>query len=73
MDLKNNYRRITLKTVEGTCINGKINIQNYNRVSDVFAASDAEFVVLVDAKYCEAAPKTMFVNKQHIVWVEPEE
>ena len=67
------YRKITLRTTDGSTINGKVNIGQKQRVSDIFTSSEELFVVLVDVSYKESFGKTMFVNKRHIVWVEPEE
>lgn len=30
------------------------------------------FVVVVEATYGDVRGKTLFINKEHIVWVEPE-
>lgn len=66
------YRSITVRTVDGATLTGKVNIStSYDRVSDLFTKDDKPFIVLVDAKYRESVSKTFFINKLHIVWVEP--
>ena len=67
------YSIITVKTVDGSTIRGKLNISSRERVSEVFTQGADPFIVLVDADTKEAQNKTVFVNKSHIVWVEPEE
>lgn len=67
------YKRITLKTTDGSTINGKVNIGQKQRVSDIFTSSEELFLVLVDVSFKESFGKTMFINKNHIVWAEPEE
>lgn len=67
------YRRITVKTSDGETIQGKVYLKPGNRVSDLFTSSDSPFVVLVDALLRAGQDKTLIVNKDHIVWVEPED
>jgi hypothetical protein len=67
------YRLITIKTTDGSTINGKVNLTSKQRVSDLFTASDTPFLIMVDAVTKDGAGKILFVNKEHIVWAEPEE
>ncbi len=64
---------ITIKTVDGSILQGKVNLGHKKRVSDVFTKSEEPFVVLYDATYSGGSGKVFVVNKQHIVWIEPEE
>ena len=67
------YRMITVKTVDGSTIQGKLNISSKKRVSEIFTQTADPFIVIIDAVTKEAQNKTFFINKSHIVWVEPEE
>ena len=67
------YKNITIKTTDGSTVYGKINIGEKERVSDIFTSNKNSFIVLVDVSYKENVGKTMFINKKHIVWAEPEE
>jgi hypothetical protein len=67
------YRSITVRTTDGSTINGKVNVATVERVSDLFTKSDTPFIVMVEVVLKDAQGKTRFVNKDHIVWVEPEE
>ncbi len=67
------YKKITVRTADGSTLNGKINIGQKQRVSDIFIDSEEQFVVLVDVSLKDSFGKTMFINKRHIVWVEPED
>jgi len=67
------YQSITVRTTDGSTINGKVNIADMDRVSDLFTKNDTPFIVMVDVMLKDAQGKTRFVNKDHIVWVEPEE
>jgi hypothetical protein len=70
---KAEYKNITIKTTDGSTIFGKINIGEKERISDIFTGNKSLFIVIVDVSYKENVGKTMFINKRHIVWAEPEE
>ena len=67
------YKKITIKTTAGATIQGKVNLIPKERVSDLFTKSKSSFIVVVDAFLREGQGKMLIVNKEHIVWVEPEE
>lgn len=67
------YKDITIRTSDGSTIHGKVNIAEKNRVSDIFTRSEELFVVMVDVSCENSFGRTLFINKRHIVWVEPEE
>lgn len=67
------YKKITLKTSDGETIQGKVFLKPNYRVSDLFTKSESPFIVLVEALLRAGQDKTLIVNKDHIVWVEPEE
>ena len=67
------YRMVTIKTSDGATVQGKVNVLPNQRVSELFNLQQGPFVVLVDASYSDVQDKTLFINKDHIVWVEPEE
>ena len=65
------YHSVTIKTIDGSTINGRVNIVPDKRVSDLLRRNDGEFLVVVDASTMEWTGKTLFINKNHIVWIEP--
>jgi hypothetical protein len=67
------YKQITIRTSDGSTIHGKVNIAEKVRVSDIFTSSEDLFIVMVDVSCEYSFGRTMFVNKRHIVWAEPEE
>jgi cystathionine beta-lyase family protein involved in aluminum resistance len=67
------YRLITIKTSDGAAVQGKVNISPNQRVSELFNLQKGPFVVMVDASYGEVTGKTLFINKDHVIWVEPEQ
>jgi len=67
------YRTVTIKTIDGSTIQGKVNISPNQRVSDLLTLQMGTFLVVVDATYMDCSGKTLFINKTHIVWVEPED
>jgi hypothetical protein len=70
---KVNKRNITIRTADGSTLSGMINIGEKERVSDVFTKNDNPFVVLFDAATPVGTGRVFFINKSHIVWVEPED
>jgi small nuclear ribonucleoprotein (snRNP)-like protein len=70
---KREYRRVTIRTTDGSTILGKVNIGIKDRVSDLFTKTDNPFIILVDAEHKDISEKTLFVNRNNIVWVEPED
>jgi hypothetical protein len=70
---KTEYKKITIRTSDGSTIHGKVNVAEQNRVSDIFTSSEDLFIVMVDVSCENSFGRTMFVNKRHIVWAEPEE
>ena len=70
---KKNYRNISIRTVDGSTIRGKVNIGTKERVSDLFTKTVDPFIVIADAEHSSGAGKVLFVNKNSVVWVEPED
>ena len=79
---KVNDRIIRLKLVDGTRINGQVNINRdhgYDRLSDLVANYREPFLILynvtVHHEGLDTPVKhgTMFINKNHILWAEPDE
>jgi len=67
------YKSITVRTIDGSTFNGKVNISPDQRVSDIFTKGNRSFIVMVDVTSIDTSGKTRFINKDHIVWVEPED
>ncbi len=67
------YQTITIMTVDGATIQGKVYIPSEERMSDLFTKSESQFIVMVNAVSRDVQDKTLFINKKHIIWAEPEE
>jgi hypothetical protein len=63
---------VTIKTVDGSMLQGKVNLGAERRVSDIFTKLNNPFVVLFDAAFTGGTGKVLVINKSHIVWIEPE-
>lgn len=63
------YKEVTVKMVDGSIIEGKINIAGKQRVSEMFTAHDSPFVTVVEVISTSGVSGNIIVNKQHIVWV----
>lgn len=72
-EYETDYRTITIKTSDGSTVQGRVNIAPNQRVSDLFTLQKGPFVVVIDAGYGGVSGKTLFINKEHIIWVEPED
>ena len=70
---KTEYRDITVRTTDGATLLGKVNIGIKERVSDLFTKSDNQFIILLNAEHKDGSEKVLIINKNHIVWAEPEE
>lgn len=70
---KKEYRNVTIKTVDGSTLIGKINIGIKERLSDIFTKTESPFIVLSEAEHKDGSGKVLIVNKNNIVWVEPED
>lgn len=75
-------RIVRIKLVDGTLINGQVNINRdpgYDRLSDLISDRITPFLIIFNAMLYDASleqpvrRQTMFVNKTHILWVEPDE
>ena len=67
------YQTVTIMTVDGATIQGKVYIPSEGRLSDLFTKSEASFLIMVNAVSRDVQDKTLFINKKHIIWAEPEE
>ena len=67
------YRTVTIKTIDGSTVQGKVNISPNQRISDLLTLQKGQFLVVVDSSYMDCSGKTLFINKDHIVWIEPED
>ena len=70
---KREYRNVTIRTIDGSTLLGKINIGIKERVSDLFTKTESQFIVLLDVEHRDISGKVLFINKNNIVWVEPED
>ncbi len=73
MEFQARYVRVTIKMIDGSLLNGKVNLSSKQRVSDLFTKSSNPFIVVVGALTKQAEDKIMFLNNNHIIWVEPED
>ena len=67
------YKMISVKTIDGSVIQGKVNIAGKKRVSELFTSGDKPFIIMIDVKLKSGVAGKLFINKQHIVWVEPKD
>jgi type II secretory pathway component HofQ len=70
-------RTVTIKLVDGSLVNGKINLHrsdvDISRVSDLFTKVDDPFIVVFDATAEGKTGRVLILNKRNIVWIAPED
>jgi len=75
-------RIIRIKLIDGSDINGRINInrsEGFDRLSDLVVNDREPFLVIINATVHEKdldkpiKYKTLFLNKNHIIWAAPDE
>jgi hypothetical protein len=52
---------------------GKVNLGIKERVSELFTKTENPFIVVIDVEHQDIQGRVLFVNKNNIVWVEPED
>ncbi|MFA4915894.1 MAG: hypothetical protein WC560_04405 [Syntrophales bacterium] len=66
--------KVNIRLTDGSHVKGKINLKNYDRVSDLLNMGEDPFVVLFDATTPGGTSgKVVFVSKEQILWICPEE
>ncbi len=69
-----NDKKIKVYLASGETIAGMINIVGYQRLSDCLQKDTEHYMILYRAQVPgDSGQKTLFVNKDQIVWVEPVE
>ena len=70
-------RKVTIKMVDGSLVQGKVNIYHdeevVQRVSDIFTKVTDPFIVVFDATAEGKSGRILIINKRNIAWVSPEE
>ena len=70
-------RKVTIKLVDGSLVQGKVNLLNneevVQRVSDIFTKLADPFVVVFDATAEGKGGRVLILNKHNIAWVSPED
>jgi hypothetical protein len=70
-------RTVTIKLVDGSLVNGKINLHrsdvDIGRVSDLFTKVTDPFIVVFDATAEGKTGRVLILNKRNIIWIAPED
>ncbi len=66
-----NYRAITIKIKNGDEISGKLNIGEFERVSDMFKQLTHQYLVLSEAQHRGTSSKVIIINVSEVVWCKP--
>jgi hypothetical protein len=68
-DVHGDVKAVIIDLINGKQVRGKVNLGKYKRVSDLFAYGK-QFQPVFDADIAGARNKTIFINKNHVVWAE---
>ena len=69
-----NYKKLSVKMSDGSCIKGKVNLgADYKRLSDFLKHSSDKFITVVQEDIEENSKKIFIVNKDCIVWADTED
>ena len=67
---------VRIKLIDGTTVRGKLNLMSekkqMDRLSDYFIKGENPFIALYGVR-AHGGSDFMVVNKQHIIWIMPEE
>lgn len=66
------YENIVVKLSDGSMIKGKLNIRDYNRLSDYLRHAQDQFVVIVSEESEQGSEKVFFINRDYIVRITSE-
>ena len=67
------FKTVKVKLKDGTIIIGKLNIGEYARLYDYFRSSPDHYFLLSDAEHDGQSERVVIINKNEIVWAEPED
>jgi hypothetical protein len=74
---KNEPRQVTIKMVDGSLIQGKVNLYHdeaiIQRVSDIFTKISDPFIVVFEATAEGKSNRVLILNKRNVAWVSPED
>jgi hypothetical protein len=74
---KNEARQVTIKMVDGSLVQGKVNLYHddaiVQRVSDIFTKIPDPFIVVFEATAEGKSGRVLIMNKRNVAWVSPED
>ena len=63
-----NYRQVTVKMSDGLLYSGRLNIRNFQRLSDFFRHAEDQFLLVLSEP--DESEKVVMLNKNFIIWAE---
>ena len=70
VEFEKNYKGICVKISDGSMVKGKINLTNYQRISDMLKNSNEKFITVVADEKSQDANKVYIINKEFMIWAE---
>lgn len=72
-EYKTNPSKIKVKFMDGSLATGTINSVGYDRLSTMFRTMEDDFFVLYRTTSNGSSDKVLFINKRHVMYIEPME
>ncbi|WP_291322099.1 hypothetical protein [Desulfonatronospira sp.] len=66
-------KQAIVRLIDGTTINGWVNLKYCTRIADLLNKYDDQFIVLFDCSLRDDLGNVLLVNKKNILWVAPVE
>ena len=70
VEFEKNYKGICVKISDGSMVKGKINLTNYQRISDMLKNSNEKFITVVGDDKSQDVNKVYIINKEFMIWAE---
>jgi hypothetical protein len=70
VEFEKNYKGIFVKISDGSMVKCKINLTNYQRISDMLKNSNEKFITVVADEKSQDANKVYIINKEFMIWAE---
>ena len=70
VEFEKNFKMISVKVSDGSTVKGKINLTNYQTISDMLKNSTDRFITVVGDEQGQNAGKVYIINKEFIIWAE---
>ena len=65
-----NFKKASIRLSNGEKLSGKINIKDFQRLSDLMRNSEEQYIILIGCENGGIENKTYIINKKFIIWLD---